>query len=86
MVVTLAKPKITFDTLFPGEDKPDKTKKPKKPSDEDEEGEDKRSYEAERCDDKDIRFNVGYVYHGGDIDTDDAVKDVLSMLKRKGVI
>lgn len=76
------KPKIVVK-LLPGAEKKRRRRKTIK----EDEGlltEDKRGYVAERCDDKDIPVEAGEIYYGGEIDTSESEKDVLSMLGRKG--
>jgi len=95
------KKKITVDRLPGAEKKKGRRKKEKEEGEEekefkveiDEEGlptGDKRSYEKERCDDKDIPVEVGKTYYGGNIDTEvhpikKTVDDVEAILAGKGI-
>jgi hypothetical protein len=47
---------------------------------------DRRRYTAARCDGKEIVFEEGGIYYGGEIDTSEAIADVLSILKGKGML
>ena len=65
-----------------------KTKKTKKQQNIEDEtpSEDKRSYSADRCDDKPFTVEEGITYYEGTIDTTSARKDAKAILAKKGII
>lgn len=72
------KPEITFETLFPGKERPPKGRIPITPEIFQAKGEEiaktiphihrGKSYEADRCDDKDVIVMTGVTYYAGEAD------------------